>query len=165
MNVINILLNIILFCIFGQLATISHEFGHAIPALLLTKDSVRIFLGNNTTEIKEISLGRLCIQIGKFQPVLGFTYWNRGKLLKWQSIVICIGGPIFSLLIGLSLLFISGVVHYYLLKKLIFFLAFYNIWQFICTAIPIIYPNWWVGYGGCRSDGYNIMSIIKNEQF
>ncbi|SFC40587.1 M50 family metallopeptidase [Clostridium uliginosum] len=161
MNVINILLNIILVCIFGQLATISHEFGHAIPALVFTKDTVKITLGDNTTKTKEINFSKLCIQIGRFQPFLGFVDSNRSKLTKWQRIFTSAGGPIISLVIGVSLIFISGIINYNLLKKLISFSAYYHILQFICTALPIIYPKWWLGYGGYPSDGYNIMSNIK----
>ena len=95
---------------------------------------------------------------------MGFTYWNGSKLSKWQSIIVSAGGPIFSLLIGLSLIFISGVVNYNLLKKLISF------WRTIIYGNSyvqhlIIYPKWWSGYGGYHSDGYSIMSIIKNEEF
>ena len=51
MNITNILFNIISICILDQLATISHEFGHAIPALLFSKDKVKLTFGN--TDIKE----------------------------------------------------------------------------------------------------------------
>ncbi|WP_160685164.1 hypothetical protein [Clostridium sp. C2-6-12] len=68
MNITNILLNILFICIFGQLATISHEFGHAIPALIFTKDKVKITLGNIDMKTKKININRLCIEIGTFQP-------------------------------------------------------------------------------------------------
>lgn len=161
LNAINILLNIIFFCICGQLATISHEFGHAIPALIFTKDKVRIAFGNTGTKIKKIEFKSLSIEIGTFQPILGFVYWNGDRMRKWQSIICCAGGPFISLIIGIVLIFMSGDINNYLLKKILSWSAYYHIWQFICTAIPIIYPKWWAGYGGHTSDGYNIISIIK----
>ena len=56
MNVINILFYIILTYIVGQFATISHEFGHAIPALLFTKDNGIITLGNTVMKSKKLNL-------------------------------------------------------------------------------------------------------------
>ncbi|HLR60922.1 MAG TPA: hypothetical protein VK097_00595 [Lentibacillus sp.] len=32
-----------------------------------------------------------------------------------------------------------------------------NLWQFICTAIPIIYPTWMGAYNGMPSDGHRII--------
>ncbi|WP_102401591.1 hypothetical protein [Haloimpatiens massiliensis] len=161
MNVINILLNIILICIVGQFATISHEFGHAIPALLFTKDNVKITFGNTVRKSKKIKFNRLFIEIGTFQPFLGIVTWSGDMLSKLKIIICSACGPMTSLLIAISLIYISGGINNNMLRKLISFSAYYHIWQFIFTAIPIIYPKWWAGYGGYPSDGYNIISAIK----
>jgi hypothetical protein len=63
MGIINIILNIILFMIIGQLATIAHEFGHAIPALIFSKDKVKIILGIEGSRTRSISVGRLDIEL------------------------------------------------------------------------------------------------------
>lgn len=161
MNVIKILLGILLFCIVGQFATISHEFGHAIPSLLFTKDNVKIAFGNTSIKSKKIKFNRLFIEIGTFQPLLGTVEWSNDTLSKLKIIICSACGPMISLIIAISLIYISGEIDDNNLKKLISFSAYYHIWQFICTAIPIIYPKWWAGYGGYPSDGYNIISAIK----
>ncbi|WP_207710255.1 hypothetical protein [Clostridium sp. C2-6-12] len=61
------------------------------------------------------------------------------------------------------MIYISGNIHNNIPKRLISFSGYYHIWQFICTAIPIIYPKWWCGYGGFPSDGYNILRSIKEN--
>jgi hypothetical protein len=152
-----------LICIIGQIATITHEFGHAVPALLFTYDKVRITFGNVGMKTKRMKFNRLCLEIGTFQPFSGFVNWNGDKLKKWQRIVVSSGGPIISLVIGVILIVTSRNIDNYILKKLISFSGYYHIWQFICTAIPIIYPSWWYGYGGCSSDGYNIINIMKDK--
>jgi hypothetical protein len=160
-NIINVVANIILICILGQLATISHEFGHAISALLLTKDKVKITFGNINIKVKKINFNRLYIEIGTFQPFLGKIEWNGDSLSKLQNIVCAAGGPAISVLIGIILICISREIDNSMLRKIISYSAYYHIWQFICTAIPIIYPRWWAGYEGYPSDGYNIVRAIK----
>ncbi len=161
LNFINTLLNIILLIIVSQSATISHELGHAITALIFTEDNVKVTLGKNKTESKKISFKRLYIELKGFQPFLGFVQWNSSKITKFQKIMITAGGPIASLIIGVILIIISRVIKFQLLKQVITFSAYYHIWQVIITSIPIVYPKWWFGYEGHSSDGYKILRLIK----
>ena len=162
MDVISILF---LSCIVGQFATISHEFGHAIPALLFTNDDVKITIGNTVIKSKKIKFNRLIIEIGTCQPFLGRVEWSNHTLSKLKIIICSACGPMISLIIAISFIYLSGEIDNSILKKLISFSAYYHIWQFICTAIPIIYPKWWFGYGGYPSDGYYIISAIKKRNF
>lgn len=38
-----------------------------------------------------------------------------------------------------------------------------NLFQFIFTIIPVTYPKWMGAYSGMKSDGYRILSILKNK--
>ncbi|MCB2299582.1 hypothetical protein [Clostridium tagluense] len=162
METINIILNIVLFLIISQLATISHEFGHAIPTLIFTRDKVNIILGTNSAKTKIIKFSKLNIELRGFSPFVGFVNWSTDKMTKTQTIIVYAGGPIVSLIVTISLFIFSGTISNYVLKPIIDFSAYYHLYQFIITSIPIIYPKWWVGYGGYSSDGYNILRLVKN---
>jgi hypothetical protein len=163
MEIINAILVIVLFIIINQITTIFHELGHAIPALIFTKDTVKLILGKDISKTKIISVSRLNIELRGFSPSTGFVYWNAGKMTKSQKLVATTGGPLVSLIIGVSLIFFSGAVNDYLIKQIMFFSALYNLFEFITTSIPVIYPKWWGEYGGFSSDGYKVLSLIKTS--
>lgn len=158
---INIILNIIILIIVAQLATISHEFGHAIPALIFTKDNVKIILGKEMKKKKEININRITLVIRGFAPFLGFVYWSSSRMTKFQKVLVTLGGPITSLVISLSLIFISKAIDNYIIKQIIIFSAIYHLFQCLFTIIPIKYPKWWKGYEGLPSDGYRVFKLIK----
>jgi hypothetical protein len=62
---------------------------------------------------------------------------------------------------GVCLILISKTIAHHLLKQIIIFSGYYNVWQFIVTSIPMVYPKWWGGYAGHSSDGYKILRLIK----
>lgn len=162
MEIINILLNIILFIVIGQLSTISHEFGHAIPALIFTRDNVKIVLGRDKVKTKIISIKRLNIELRGFSPPTGFAYWNSNKVKKSQEMIVYLGGPMVSLIIGIILILLSRITKYYLVNQIIKFSASYHFIQFIITFVPMVYPKWWGDYGGHTSDGQRIVNLFKN---
>lgn len=51
--ILEIILNIFLFYMVFLLSTIIHEFGHALPVLILTKGNVKIILGRNNEKSKK----------------------------------------------------------------------------------------------------------------
>ena len=168
--ILEISLNFILFYMIFLLSTIIHEFGHALPALILTKENVKIILGKNTEKSKKISLSRLIIKFRAFNPFVGFTYWDESELTRFKKIVILAGGPIFSLVFAIVFLLVGRkienklLVEIVLLKKVINFAGVYLLYQFISTAIPIIYPKWWPGYSDYSSDGYQVLKLIKSNK-
>ena len=81
--ILEIILNIILFYLIFLITTIVHEFGHALPALVLTKADVKIILGKNNEKLRKISLGRLEINLKGFNPFAGFTYWNESEIARF----------------------------------------------------------------------------------
>lgn len=159
----NIIFNIVLFLIISQLATISHEFGHAIPALIFTRDKVNIIFGNNSSKTRIIKFRRLNIELRGFSPCVGFVNWNAKKMTKLQRIIACAGGPIVSLIVTITLLIFSTIISNEILKSIVNLSAAYHLYQFIVTSIPIVYPKWWGGYSGYSSDGYNILRLLKNN--
>lgn len=53
------------------------------------------------------------------------------------------------------------LVEIILLKEIIILTGNYQLYTFVSTSIPIIYPKWWMGYAGYPSDGYQILKLIK----
>ena len=168
--ILEITLNIILFYMIFLISTIIHELGHALPALILTRDNVKIILGRNNERLKKVSLKRLDIHLKGFNPFIGFVYWDEPKLTNFKKILILAGGPIFSLIFGIVLLFISRnmesklLVGIILLKQMIILAGNYQLYTFVSTSVPIIYPKWWVGYAGYPSDGYQVLQLIKGNK-
>ena len=134
-------LNLILYITFGiliiQLATAFHELGHAIPAVIFSDDKVKMVLGNKRLN-KKLKINKLSI-----------------------SIMICIGGPLTSLIIGVISFILSNSVIHEITSKLLVFSAIYNIFLFLLTIIPIIYPSWVGKLGGRLSDGYKAIRIFR----
>lgn len=163
MQLINILLNIILFLVISQISTISHEFGHAIPALIFSKEEVKITFGIDNGKLKNIIIGKLNIELRGFSPFVGFVCWNSNIMTKGQRIVATAGGPIVSLIIGICLLIFTDLTSSSIIKQIIVFSAYYHLYQFAVTSIPIIYPKWWAGYGGYSSDGYKVLQLARQR--
>lgn len=80
-----------------------HEFGHAIPALWLTKEKVSIHLGFRQPGIRRIRLplGRVDVYatINPLRWKQGLCYSSKANLSKRRKIAIIVGGPIMSLLL------------------------------------------------------------------
>ncbi len=99
---------ILLVMVLRSFTTLFHEMGHAIPALIFSKDKVQVYIGTygDTEHGATISLGRLDI-FYKFN----FLAWNigmckhQGQTNAWRNFLIIVGGPIASLLIAIPLLF------------------------------------------------------------
>ncbi|MBQ0736183.1 tetratricopeptide repeat protein [Aquimarina celericrescens] len=91
--------------------TFLHEMGHAIPALLYTKEGVTIYIGSYGDPKKSLRfrLGRLEIFF-KYNPLL----WSYGLCVREQidisinkGIIIILMGPLTSLIIGAFCLYIG----------------------------------------------------------
>ena len=89
-----------------SVTTIFHELGHAIPALIFTKEQVKVYIGSygDDYKTKSFSLGRL-----QFFFRLNLMDWKIGMCThkastsRWQNIIIILGGPIASILISIPL--------------------------------------------------------------
>ncbi|HLS53880.1 MAG TPA: hypothetical protein VK031_07890 [Tissierellaceae bacterium] len=83
--------------------------------------------------------------------------------------MILAAGPLLSLIFGIVLLYVArnmedktlmGII---LIREMIILTRSYQLYMFISTSIPIIYPKAWMGYGGYPSDGYQIRKLLKSK--
>jgi len=148
--------------------TFIHEMGHAIPALLFTKEEVIICVGSyeNLNKSKGIKLGRLTIF---------FTWnifnWNSGLCLHQgvptflQQLLIIVGGPMASLLtaLGLIVLISNGWIAESFLVVIMFLLVS-SFWDFISNIIPNVQPL--VTHNGniVYNDGYQLKLLLNQQQ-
>ena len=87
-----------------SLEVLFHELGHAIPALIFTKNNVSIYLGSyaETAKSKKISFKRLTIYYNSI-----FRLWKYGACMHRTEnlnykkyLVIVLSGPLFSLMLA-----------------------------------------------------------------
>lgn len=145
-----------------QLTTFIHEMGHAIPARIFSKDKVTILLGVGNSN-RNFKIGNFMVVFRGFHPFTGFVF-NEKKLTRLGKFISTLGGPLVSLLVGVGGLLIAGKISNAILYRLFRFAAFYNLYLFIVTIIPIKYPNWWGAYRGSTSDGYKIVAHLKESK-
>ncbi|WP_420573508.1 tetratricopeptide repeat protein [Kordia sp.] len=94
---------------FRLLTTVIHELGHAIPALLLTKDKVSVYMGSHGNPEKSMHF-----QIGRLECFFKFNlfYWRGGLCVMHDkdisvrtSFIVTIFGPLLSLIVaGITIL-------------------------------------------------------------
>ena len=100
---------IILICIVfaRSITTLFHELGHAIPALIFSREPVHVYIGSYGEEQKYIRL-----KIGRLTIFFRFNFldWriglcrHMGKLNYRQDLITTLGGPIMSLSIAVFLI-------------------------------------------------------------
>lgn len=88
-----------------------HELGHAIPALLFTKDKVYMYVGSYGSPKKALAFG-----LGRLKMNLSFNIWELRTGLcgysktsnRWQNLIIIFGGPFMSLITAGILLYLMN---------------------------------------------------------
>jgi tetratricopeptide (TPR) repeat protein len=90
---------------FKPLTTFLHELGHAIPALLFTKQEVKIFIGSygNTRKGFNLKAGRLLLWVN-YNPLRwykGMCKFEANETSINQRIIILLMGPVITFIIGL----------------------------------------------------------------
>ena len=98
---------ILLVILLRSLTTLFHEMGHAIPALLFTREKVEVFVGSygDLKNAWQLNLGRLQLYL-KWNPFdwkLGMCR-HTGSMVIWQELVTILGGPLASTLIAVAAL-------------------------------------------------------------
>lgn len=141
-----------------------HEIGHAIPVLLHNKKAkVEIYLGPRTKEQKlELRLGRLtCYLTIAFSGLCRVA--NSDELpsaTRKQNLLFSAGGPIASLLVFITFLYLSFIISG-IPGNILNNAAFMSFSVFLFTAIPITYPSFMKNLGGLKSDGWYILKDLK----
>lgn len=147
-----------------QAATIMHELGHAIPALLFSRNKVRVVIGRNNERIIKIRIRRLTLIFRGFNFIFSATDYSSKFMKPKQQIAAFAGGPVVSFIFGESLSLISRIFSGSITENILLLVSYYFIIQFIVSIIPVIYPQWLGDYAGYPSDGYKIMTVIKNNK-
>lgn len=147
-----------------QAASIMHELGHAIPVLLFSRNNVSIVVGKSNERIMKIKLKRLTFIFRGFNFIFSATDYSTIFMKPKQQIAAFAGGPVVSFIFGESLSLISRIFSGSIIENILLISGYYFIAQFIVSIIPIIYPEWFGDYAGYPSDGYKIMTVIKNNK-
>ncbi|MCT2534767.1 hypothetical protein NC661_04490 [Aquibacillus koreensis] len=156
---------LVYFALVFPISTFIHELGHALPALILSKEKVEIRLG---TRFKGsgVRFGRLTIKVQPFSGFTGVVNFNISKEsnAKARNFWILILGPMFSFFLVVGCYF---VITYNELPDVIDFLIralmFASLAQFTLTIIPMKYPIFFGAYKGTPSDGYRVLMLFKKD--
>lgn len=152
-----------------SLTTLVHEMGHAIPALLFTKDTVKVYIGT----YGDISKG-LNLVIGRFQIFFHFNPfdWKIGMCTHkgtdefWHNVFIIIGGPIASLFISIPLMnrFSQGDLTNEL-KFVFMVIIVASLIDFLVNIVPstrqIYMHDGSVGF----NDGFQLQMLLARQKF
>lgn len=151
--------------IIKSILTTIHEFGHAIPTLIFTRDEVSIDIGNSNLK-KQLKLNRLIININGYKSIAdvsyGYVHFNSINN-KFKSILIISGGPVTSLCTSILLYLILYKIDLPYVIMLVFnAILIFTLGQFVMTSLPIKYSSTGT-YKGCTSDGYKILELSKQK--
>ncbi len=126
---------------FRLLTTVIHELGHAIPALLLTKEKVTVYMGSLGNPEKSLQF-----QLGRLECFFKFNlfYWKGGLCVMHAknisirtSFIVTICGPLLSLLVaGIGSLILINYEFDDVPKLVIFALVFSCIVDFLNNIVP-----------------------------
>ncbi|WP_018591196.1 hypothetical protein [Terrisporobacter glycolicus] len=160
---INFIIYPLVYIIFMPVLAFIHELGHAIPALIFTKNEVSVNIGNYNL-IKKVKLNRLVINIYGYRSIMDVSYayvnWETLES-KFKSIIMIAGGPIASLCTSIVLYLTLEIIQLpYLIMKIFNGILLCSIGQFIVTALPMKYSDNGP-YKGFTSDGYKIEQWLK----
>ena len=150
------------------LTTTIHELGHAIPALLFTRKEVIVYVGSygNIENSLKFKIGRL-------------TYIFRFNLLDWnlgmcvpegetthkESIWITLGGPLASLLFGLSLFYFISQPITPMAQFIIGLLIVSTILDFIVNILPSNKPLRLHDGSSTYNDGMHFVQLMRARNY
>ena len=121
--------------------TFFHEMGHAIPALLFTKKSVKVYIGSygDISNTFFLSLGRLKLYFkwNIFDWKLGMCQHEGGLDSTLKNVLIIIGGPIASLFVSIPFILSLRSIQQ---NELLFFISVVFIAAAIYDLIVNLFP-------------------------
>ncbi|MEG0857640.1 MAG: hypothetical protein RSG52_14315 [Terrisporobacter sp.] len=160
---VNFIIYPLVYIIFMPVLSFIHELGHAMPALIFTKDEVSVNMGNYNL-IKKAKFNRLTINIYGYRSIVdvSFAYVNWTPVeSKLKSIIMIAGGPIASLCTSIILYITLDTIQLsFFMIKIFNGILVFSIGQFIGTALPMKYSDN-SPYKGFTSDGYKIAQWLK----
>ncbi|WP_083225252.1 MULTISPECIES: hypothetical protein [Lysinibacillus] len=158
----SILSFMLLYVVGIPISTLLHEIGHALGVIVCSKERAHVYLGAKNLP-ENLRIGRIHFHIR--WGLFGFCTPQKGSsLTRKQSLGFIAGGPIMTLAV---LLFASYLARYFAAYAGIHYffnsLFYLNTFQFLATAVPLIYPKWYKPYAGLPSDGYQMLSLLKKN--
>lgn len=166
MFLIELGLSILLVFLIRPITVIIHELGHALPALLLTKGDVEVYIGSygETKDAHCFRLGRLKMTF-KYNPIIwkvGICKYTDLKVGIWSQLVIVLLGPLTSLICGIICLYLfftypgsSRFMLFLMFFLVSFMLDFY--WNIIPNKTPISLADGSATF----NDGEQLRQLIK----
>ena len=160
---IDFIIYLLVYIIFTPMLTLLHELGHAVPALIFTKEEVIVNIGNSNLN-KKIKLSRLIIKLNGYKSLVDVSYgyinWTPLDSNKIKAIIIILGGPLTSLIVSILIyIYLINVSLPYILIILLNALFYFSLFQFLLTILPMKY--FYKPYVGYTSDGYKILQHLK----
>lgn len=162
------LINVLIVYLFlVPLAVLIHELGHALGATLFTRQSrANVFLGPHFTEnSRHFRVGRIDFYLrlatfGFCSSVDKDGNSSTERMSNRQLIAFYAGGPVMSLIVALIAQAASPQLSGQLFSLMQAF-AVVNVFTFISTSLPYIYPNWKSGLAGTPTDGYRVRKVWR----
>jgi len=149
--------------------TLVHEIGHALPSLAFTNKKVTIYVGSygNLEKSFKFNIGRLEIF---FTPKLfslgqGLCSHASPRTLG-QSIIIVLGGPVFSLLLGLFFSWL--ILSYKNQPEIAFVMGIFltsGIFDFITNIIPNTEPLVMHDGRTTHNDGFQFQRMLQTSKY
>lgn len=144
-----------------SLLTLLHELGHALPALLFTRQPVEVYLGSygNPEGAWQVQVGPLRLYLRR-NPLWykGMCVYRPHSLNTAQQVSIVLGGVLVSLLVT-GLLFYASLRFdlHGAVKLLLFFLVVYAAADFVANLLPRT-------YAGLPSDGLLLWQLLGQPE-
>jgi len=152
------------FIAFKSIATLLHELGHALPALLLTNSPVSIRVGDDSVK-PLIDAGRMTLSLSLRNASIGFTSYDRNSLSVSRLVLIVLGGPVVSLsACVLSTWFIVHGTQSLWISLLAAAFLSANGLVFLRSIIPVKLRPTNEFPEGPPSDGLDLIRILCNER-
>lgn len=163
-EIVQIIIIIVSTLIIIIIANIIHELGHAIPALLFSRSNVKIVIGTNNEKISQVKIKKVTFLFRGINFIFSATDYNSKYMKPAQQIAAYAGGPVISFIFGESLSLISKMISNENIRSLVIIASFYFVVQFIMSIVPLIYPKGFLFYQGFPSDGFKIITVLKNNR-
>lgn len=163
-------IGIILVLIFSRtVTTLIHELGHAIPSLIFTSKEVTVYVGSygNIKDAWVIKMDRLTLilRLKILELHLGMCRHSPTSTI-FKQLMIILGGPLFSLLLGLVCL--AAIYDYpsnsFLTVTLTIFLVS-GIFDFLTNILPDKNPMQLYDGTISYNDGYQFVRLLKMYKY
>ncbi len=163
------LLSILTILLVRSLTTFVHEMGHALPALLFSKDKVTVYVGSYGDPE-----GSWRWQWGRLSLFLKFRVWawdlgvcmHQPVASRWQTALIILGGPLSSVLLAMPMIIYlsnySELTYYQFIPAIFVVSAFLDL---IVNLNPVSSGNMINGIRSVGTDGSQLLQLIRERNY